>query len=152
MYLFVMHVDVVSEVLLSTTDGLFFPFETQIQNLESEILEKRKQMRVLEQRIIESGEASMANASLVDMQQVVMFSSLLSIFLLIKLLAGISFSLFGISFSLFGELTLFFSPKQTVTRLIAQCNEKGFELEVNSLHCILFIYLSLLVRYVEIKE
>eukprot|EP00268_Persea_americana_P022805 TRINITY_DN22601_c0_g1_i1.p1 TRINITY_DN22601_c0_g1~~TRINITY_DN22601_c0_g1_i1.p1 ORF type:complete len:1106 (-),score=268.84 TRINITY_DN22601_c0_g1_i1:302-3619(-) len=63
--------------------------KAQIQNLESEILEKRKQMRVLEQRIIESGEASMANASLVDMQQ-------------------------------------------TVTRLIAQCNEKGFELEIKS--------------------
>ncbi|XP_072963302.1 kinesin-like protein KIN-7K, chloroplastic [Typha angustifolia] len=41
----------------------------QIQNLEHEMEEKRRQMRVLEQRIMESGEASMVNASLVDMQQ-----------------------------------------------------------------------------------
>ncbi|KAE8690643.1 hypothetical protein F3Y22_tig00110893pilonHSYRG00180 [Hibiscus syriacus] len=41
----------------------------QIQNLEREIHEKRRQMRVLEQRIMESGEDSIANASFVDMQQ-----------------------------------------------------------------------------------
>ncbi|RWV96505.1 hypothetical protein BHE74_00027772 [Ensete ventricosum] len=41
----------------------------QIENLEHEIQEKQRQMRVLEQRIIESGEASMANASMVEMQQ-----------------------------------------------------------------------------------
>ncbi|XP_022763200.1 kinesin-like protein KIN-7D, mitochondrial isoform X2 [Durio zibethinus] len=46
--------------------------KTQIQNLEREIQEKRRQMRVLEQHIIESGEASIANASFVDMQQTVM--------------------------------------------------------------------------------
>ncbi|XP_062176718.1 kinesin-like protein KIN-7D, mitochondrial isoform X2 [Alnus glutinosa] len=63
--------------------------KTQIQNLEREIQEKRRQMRVLEQRIIESGEASIANASLVEMQQ-------------------------------------------TVMRLMTQCNEKGFELEIKS--------------------
>ncbi|GMP48141.1 hypothetical protein CsSME_00015603 [Camellia sinensis var. sinensis] len=63
--------------------------KTQIQNLEREILEKRRQMRILEQRITESGEASIANASLVDMQQ-------------------------------------------TVMKLMAQCNEKGFELEIKS--------------------
>ncbi|XP_010271503.1 PREDICTED: kinesin-like protein KIN-7D, mitochondrial [Nelumbo nucifera] len=63
--------------------------KTQIQNLECEIQEKRRQMRVLEQRIIESGEASISNASLVDMQQ-------------------------------------------TVMRLMTQCNEKGFELELKS--------------------
>ncbi|XP_074275441.1 kinesin-like protein KIN-7D, mitochondrial [Silene latifolia] len=45
--------------------------KTQIQNLEREIQEKRKQMRLLEQRIIQSGEASVANASLIDMQQTV---------------------------------------------------------------------------------
>ncbi|KAL9244983.1 hypothetical protein vseg_018694 [Gypsophila vaccaria] len=45
--------------------------KTQIQNLECEIQEKRKQMRLLEQRIIQSGEASVANASLIDMQQTV---------------------------------------------------------------------------------
>ncbi|KAK6143436.1 hypothetical protein DH2020_023784 [Rehmannia glutinosa] len=44
--------------------------KTQIQNLEHEIHEKRKQMRVLEQRIVESGEASVANASMVEMQQI----------------------------------------------------------------------------------
>lgn len=51
-----------------------FP-QLQIQNLEHEIQEKRKQMRVLEQRIVESGEASIANSSLVDMQQVIHFFS-----------------------------------------------------------------------------
>ncbi|XP_021286027.1 kinesin-like protein KIN-7D, mitochondrial isoform X2 [Herrania umbratica] len=61
----------------------------QIQNLEREIEEKKRQMRVLEQRITESGEASIANASFVDMQQ-------------------------------------------TVMRLMTQCNEKSFELEIKS--------------------
>uniref|UniRef100_A0A6N2MHG7 Kinesin motor domain-containing protein n=1 Tax=Salix viminalis TaxID=40686 RepID=A0A6N2MHG7_SALVM len=46
--------------------------KTQIQNLEREIQEKKRQMRVLEQHITESGEASITNASLVDMQQTVM--------------------------------------------------------------------------------
>lgn len=63
--------------------------KAQIQNLEREIQEKRRQMSVLEQRIIESGEASIANASFVEMQQ-------------------------------------------TVMRLMTQCNEKGFELELKS--------------------
>ncbi|KAG8368190.1 hypothetical protein BUALT_Bualt15G0019400 [Buddleja alternifolia] len=63
--------------------------KTQIQNLECEIQEKRKQMRVLEQRIVESGETSVANASMVEMQQ-------------------------------------------TVMKLMAQCSEKGFELEIKS--------------------
>ncbi|KAJ9189675.1 hypothetical protein P3X46_000939 [Hevea brasiliensis] len=61
----------------------------QIQNLEHEIQEKRRQMRILEQHIIESGEASTANASSVDMQQ-------------------------------------------TVMRLMTQCNEKSFELEIKT--------------------
>ncbi|KAL5706624.1 Kinesin-like protein KIN-7D [Ranunculus cassubicifolius] len=61
----------------------------QIQKLESEIQEKRRQMRVLEKHITESGEASITNASLVDMQQ-------------------------------------------TLMRLMTQCNEKGFELEIKS--------------------
>ena len=43
----------------------------QVYNLECEIQEKRKQMRLLEQRIIQSGEASVASASLLDMQQVI---------------------------------------------------------------------------------
>ncbi|OMO75581.1 hypothetical protein COLO4_26016 [Corchorus olitorius] len=63
--------------------------KAQIQNLEKEIQEKKRQMRVLEQRILESGEASIANASFVDMQQKVM-------------------------------------------RLMTQCNEKSFELELKS--------------------
>ncbi|CAJ1933603.1 unnamed protein product [Sphenostylis stenocarpa] len=42
----------------------------QIENLEQDIQEKRKQMSILEQRIIESGESSVANTSLVEMQQV----------------------------------------------------------------------------------
>ncbi|KAF7841027.1 kinesin-like protein KIN-7D, mitochondrial [Senna tora] len=46
-------------------------FKTQIENLEIEIQEKKKQMRVLEQRITESGEATISNASLVEMQQTV---------------------------------------------------------------------------------
>lgn len=45
----------------------------KIQNLEREIQEKRRQMSVLEQRIVESGEASMSSASLIDMQQVCFF-------------------------------------------------------------------------------
>ncbi|KAK4562593.1 hypothetical protein RGQ29_005193 [Quercus rubra] len=63
--------------------------KTQIQNLEREIQEKRRQMMALEQRIIESGEASISNSSLVEMQQ-------------------------------------------TLMRLMTQCNEKGFELEIKS--------------------
>ncbi|XP_027354730.1 kinesin-like protein KIN-7D, mitochondrial [Abrus precatorius] len=63
--------------------------KTQIENLEQDIQEKRKQMRVLEQRIIESGESSVANSSVVEMQQ-------------------------------------------TITRLMAQCDEKAFELELKS--------------------
>ncbi|KAK9691027.1 hypothetical protein RND81_09G171400 [Saponaria officinalis] len=45
--------------------------KTQIQNLELEIQEKRKQMRLIEHHIIQSGEASVANSSLIDMQQTV---------------------------------------------------------------------------------
>ncbi|XP_057520798.1 kinesin-like protein KIN-7D, mitochondrial [Amaranthus tricolor] len=46
-------------------------FQSQIHNLECEIQEKRKQMRLLEQRIIQCGEASVTSASLLDMQQTV---------------------------------------------------------------------------------
>ncbi|KAL4352716.1 hypothetical protein GQ457_06G002090 [Hibiscus cannabinus] len=63
--------------------------KSQVQNLEREIQEKRTQMRALEQHILESGEASIANASFVDMQQ-------------------------------------------TVMKLMTQCNEKSFELEIKS--------------------
>ncbi|KAK7404406.1 hypothetical protein VNO78_05282 [Psophocarpus tetragonolobus] len=61
----------------------------QIENLEQDIQEKKKQMMVLEQRIIESGESSVANSSQFEMQQ-------------------------------------------TITRLMAQCDEKAFELEIKS--------------------
>ncbi|KAL1541129.1 Kinesin-like protein KIN-7D, mitochondrial [Salvia divinorum] len=61
----------------------------QIESLECEIQEKRKQMRALEQRMVERREASVANASMVEMQQ-------------------------------------------TVTKLMAQCSEKTFELEIKS--------------------
>ncbi|TKY67605.1 Kinesin-related protein 11 [Spatholobus suberectus] len=61
----------------------------QIENLELDIQEKSKQMRVLEQRIVESGESSATNSSLVEMQQ-------------------------------------------TITRLMTQCDEKAFELEIKS--------------------
>nr|XP_043620505.1 kinesin-like protein KIN-7D, mitochondrial [Erigeron canadensis] len=61
----------------------------QIENLEREIEEKRRQMRVLEQQIIESNEASISNTSLADMQQAMM-------------------------------------------RLMTQCDEKGFELEIKT--------------------
>ncbi|XP_057436738.1 kinesin-like protein KIN-7D, mitochondrial isoform X2 [Lotus japonicus] len=63
--------------------------KTQIENLEREIQEKRKQLEMLEQRINETGESSLANSSLVEMQQ-------------------------------------------TVSRLMTQCNEKAFELEIKS--------------------
>ncbi|KAL5073606.1 hypothetical protein RYX36_012590 [Vicia faba] len=63
--------------------------KSQIENLEREIQEKRKQMRLLEQRLTETSESSMANSSLVEMQQ-------------------------------------------TVSRLMTQCNEKAFELEIKS--------------------
>lgn len=63
--------------------------QLQIQNLEREIQEKQRQMRTLEQRIAECGKASMANTSLVDVQQ-------------------------------------------TVMKLMTQCSEKGFELELKT--------------------
>ncbi|KAM7264895.1 hypothetical protein ACFE04_002578 [Oxalis oulophora] len=45
--------------------------QPQIQNLEREIQEKRRQMRVLERCIVDSGEASVANVSRVDMQETI---------------------------------------------------------------------------------
>ncbi|XP_031130245.1 kinesin-like protein KIN-7D, mitochondrial isoform X1 [Ipomoea triloba] len=63
--------------------------KSQIETLEREIQEKKRQMTILEQRIVESGEASIGNASVVEMQK-------------------------------------------TVMKLMAQCSEKGFELEIKS--------------------
>ncbi|XP_019170100.1 PREDICTED: kinesin-like protein KIN-7D, mitochondrial [Ipomoea nil] len=63
--------------------------KSQIETLEREIQEKKRQMGILEQRIVESGEASIGNASVVEMQK-------------------------------------------TVMKLMAQCSEKGFELEIKS--------------------
>ncbi|XP_016484522.1 kinesin-like protein KIN-7D, mitochondrial [Nicotiana tabacum] len=62
---------------------------TEIQSLERDIQEKREQMRILEQRIVEIGEASVGSASLVEMQQ-------------------------------------------TLLKLMTQCSEQGFELEIKS--------------------
>ncbi|XP_060168481.1 kinesin-like protein KIN-7D, mitochondrial [Lycium barbarum] len=62
---------------------------TDIQNLERDIQEKREQMKILEQRIVESGEASITGASVVEMQQ-------------------------------------------TLLKLMTQCSETGFELEIKS--------------------
>ncbi|MCD7464306.1 NADH-ubiquinone oxidoreductase chain 1 [Datura stramonium] len=62
---------------------------TEIQSLERDIEEKREQMRILEQRIVGSGEVSISSASLVEMQQ-------------------------------------------TLMKLMTQCSEKGFELEIKS--------------------
>ncbi|XP_006662507.2 kinesin-like protein KIN-7K, chloroplastic [Oryza brachyantha] len=45
--------------------------KNQIDNLEREIREKRRNMRALEQQLMESGEASVANASMMDMQQTI---------------------------------------------------------------------------------
>ncbi|KAL5224896.1 hypothetical protein ABZP36_011535 [Zizania latifolia] len=45
--------------------------KNQIDNLEREIREKRRHMRALEQQLMESGEASVANASMMDMQQTI---------------------------------------------------------------------------------
>ncbi|PNT67686.1 hypothetical protein BRADI_3g30547v3 [Brachypodium distachyon] len=45
--------------------------KNQIENLEREIQQKRRHMRALEQKLMESGEASVANASMVDMQQTI---------------------------------------------------------------------------------
>ncbi|EPS62945.1 hypothetical protein M569_11843, partial [Genlisea aurea] len=61
----------------------------QIENLEHEINAKRKQIRILERQIVECREASVADASMVEMQQ-------------------------------------------TVMKLMAQCSEKGFELEIKT--------------------
>ncbi|KAK4340382.1 hypothetical protein RND71_041844 [Anisodus tanguticus] len=61
----------------------------EIQSLERDIQEKREQMRILEQRIVESGEASITGASLVEMQQ-------------------------------------------TLLKLMTQCSQKDFELEIKS--------------------
>lgn len=60
-------------------------FLLQIENLEQEIQEKRKQLRVLEQRIIECGESSVADSSRVEMQQVaIMISKLFYVLIDLK--------------------------------------------------------------------
>ncbi|GAB2211410.1 hypothetical protein Droror1_Dr00024723 [Drosera rotundifolia] len=46
------------------------PEAAKTQNLECEIQDKKRQKRVLEQRITHNGEASVANTSVVDMQQI----------------------------------------------------------------------------------
>lgn len=102
---------------------------SQIQNLEQEIQEKRRQMRVLEQCIIESGEASISNASLVEMQQVVSLSSSFPFFLLSNILLILLLYFLENNSSV---ISIAFVSQQTVTRLMTQCNEKAFELEVST--------------------
>ncbi|XP_011037184.1 PREDICTED: kinesin-related protein 4-like isoform X3 [Populus euphratica] len=103
--------------------------KTQIQNLEREIQEKKRQMRVLEQRIIESGEASIANASMVDMQQVVSLSSTFPFFFFFsRVFFHFIFFLDNNSSTILIAIVL----EQTVMRLMTQCNEKAFELEIKS--------------------
>ncbi|XP_023530634.1 kinesin-like protein KIN-7D, mitochondrial isoform X2 [Cucurbita pepo subsp. pepo] len=63
--------------------------KVQIQDLEHEIQEKKRQMRALEQRIAEGDKSSVSSASVAEMQQ-------------------------------------------TVTRLMTQCSEKDFELEIKT--------------------
>lgn len=77
-------------------------------------------MRALERQIVESNEASISNTSLTDMQQVHFFS--LYFFLLIYCLSTI-YTLSTFPF--------FVTPKQTMMKLMTQCDEKGFELEVS---------------------
>ena len=88
-------------------------------------------MRVLEQHIVESGEASMANASLVDMQQVVLLSSTFPFYFFFF------FSLVFFCFMYFSDysssiILIAIVLQQTVMRLMTQCNEKAFELEVST--------------------
>ncbi|KAL8151389.1 hypothetical protein V2J09_021197 [Rumex salicifolius] len=47
-------------------------YKIQVEKMEMEIQEKRKQMMVLEKQIAESGKGSVSNASLFDMQQTIM--------------------------------------------------------------------------------
>lgn len=84
--------------------------------MERDIEDKREEMRILEQRIVESGEVSISSASLVEMQQVMSHYSF--------------FNLIGFLF--YGDLCLSHSSIfcQTLMKLMTQCSEKGFELEV----------------------
>lgn len=58
--------------MIMNSQKISLHFYPQIESLEREIQEKRKQMRGLEQRMVESSEASVANASMVEMQQVIL--------------------------------------------------------------------------------
>lgn len=106
------------------------PSNGQIQNLELEIEEKRKQMRVLEQRIVESGEASVGNTSMVEMQQVVFFIANKSHDSTLLIYNNLRFLVW---------LCYFLPLYQTVAKLMAQCSEKCFELEVSLLSSLIFL-------------
>ena len=95
--------------------------------MEREIEEKRVQMRDLEKQIVESNEASISNTSLADMQQVHSPSPLLNF----SFRRFIVYYLYFIKF--YQHLLLFPSLKQTMMKLMTQCDEKGFELEVSML-------------------
>lgn len=111
----------------------FLHSDSQIESLECEIQEKRKQMRALERRIVESGEASVSNASMVEMQQVV----------LIHFKEHMLYpSFIGSNVRCFDTCLTVFFLLQTVMKLMAQCSEKGFELEVLFFLLLLFSLLS----------
>lgn len=98
-------------------------------------------MQVLEQRIIESGEASVANQSMVDMQQVfyihfimVNYHISFSLSFFLFLFCGIIYPILVV-WSVASNIIIssfFFLLQQTVMRLMTQCNEKSFELEVSA--------------------
>ena len=101
-------------------------------------------MRVLEQRIMESGEASVASASLVDMQQVTILHRhfiIVFIFLMIFTTKSIRVHCYQQTDS---QLSIFFPwEQQTVMKLMTQCSEKGFELEVSSIYFLYTVYLQI---------
>ena len=99
--------------------------QMQIENLEHEIHEKRKQMRLLEQRIVQSGEASVANASLIDMQQVVILWSSTSIISTFEVFTPPPKKNLCLQ-----DAHLLSYLKQNISRLMTECSQKGFELEV----------------------
>ncbi|KAK6805859.1 hypothetical protein RDI58_003644 [Solanum bulbocastanum] len=89
MDLLVEQVKMLAGEIAFSTSTLKRMIEQSIQSLERGIEGKREQMRILEQRIVESGEVSISSASLVKMQQ-------------------------------------------TLMKLMTQCSEKEFELEIKS--------------------
>lgn len=104
----------------------------QIQSLEHEIQEKQKQMSDLELQIAGISETAADNASLLDLQHV---NVQLFPFIFIFKLSGSPISIFFFGVVQFLWIFPFwmsypFSVNQKVMKLMTQCSEKGFELEV----------------------